>query len=200
MPHRAKRSVFTQQATRGLVLLAAYALICALCRYVAYELRFDFIVPQEYQVGRITSIAINLPLKLGCLYLFGQFSTMLSYFSLPDLVRLAGAMLSANVVSYLVWGALFDTVITPRGVVLVDFVLCVCAIGVFRLGLRMYRERMAAPRNGESGDRRQQKIAIVGAGDAGATQTFNVQRSTLNVQVSEPSAQLRAPSPPPSAR
>ena len=92
MSSRAKASVFTQQATRGLVLLGAYALICALCRYVAYELRFDFMVPPEHQAGRLSSIAINLPMKLGFLFLFGQFSTMMSYFSLPDLIRVAGAV------------------------------------------------------------------------------------------------------------
>src|SRR5690606_8673035 len=55
----------------------------------------------------------------------------------------------------------------PRGVLLVDYFLSVGGICAVRLGTRLYRERIANGRRANQVP--QQRIAIVGAGDAGAS-------------------------------
>ncbi len=148
-------------------LVLFYSALLAGCRYIAYELRFDFLVPAQFQEERLMSIGVNLPIKLLCLLLFRQFGSLLTYFSVPDLLRIAAAMATANFATYLLRMGLTPGLLSPRGVVLTDFVLSVGALSFMRLGFRIYRERFAAgTRNGDAKPAR--RIAVLGAGDAGA--------------------------------
>jgi len=151
---------------RALSLIALYTVVLAACRYFAYEIRFDFLVPHEFQEERLLSLAVNLPIKLLCLLLFRQFGSLLTYFSVPDLMRIGVAMATANLISYLLRYGISPGLLSPRGVVLMDFVLCVSALGAMRLSFRIYRERyLTANRPDGKVSRR---IAVLGAGDAGA--------------------------------
>lgn len=162
-----------ERIARSVALVALYGTVLTACRYFSYEIRFDFLVPMEFQQERLFSLALNLPIKLGFLLLFRQFGSLLTYFSVPDLLRIAAAMASANLCSYLLRYGFNPGLLTPRGVVLMDFVLSVGAISSMRLGFRIYRERYL------TGDRRDGKaarrIAVLGAGDAGAQFVREVQ-------------------------
>ena len=149
-----------------MTLVLLYSILISACRYFAYELRFDFIVPPEFQQERLFSLAINLPIKLGLLLLFRQFGSLLTYFSVPDLLRIALAMLSANICTYLIRYGLHPGMLTPRGVVLTDYVLCVVVLSSMRLSLRIYRERYFNDKKRAGTAVR--RIAVFGAGDAGA--------------------------------
>jgi len=157
---------FGERVARALSLIALYTVVLAACRYFAYEIRFDFLVPPEFQQERLLSLAVNLPIKLLCLLLFRQFGSLLTYFSVPDLMRIGVAMAVANLVSYLLRLGINPGLLSPRGVVLTDFVLCVGALSFMRLSFRIYRERyLTANRPDGKASRR---IAVLGAGDAGA--------------------------------
>lgn len=155
-----------ERVARAVSLLALYTVVLAACRYFAYEVRFDFLVPPEFQQERLYSLAISLPIKLGCLLLFRQFGSLLTYFSVPDLMRIGVAMATANLISYLLRYGFNPGLLSPRGVVLMDFVLSVSALSAMRLSFRIYRERyLTASRTDGKASRR---IAVLGAGDAGA--------------------------------
>jgi len=47
-PYATSSSTFRQHLIRAVVLLTVYTVIISLCRFLAYELRFDFIVPREF--------------------------------------------------------------------------------------------------------------------------------------------------------
>ncbi|MDD3179522.1 MAG: nucleoside-diphosphate sugar epimerase/dehydratase [Opitutaceae bacterium] len=154
------------EVRRAMVLLAAYAFILSACRYISYEVRFDFLVPPEFQNERLLSLALSIPIKLLFLLFFRQFGTLLTYFSVPDLARIAAAMGCASIASYVIRLVGTPGMSPPRGVLLVDFVLSVAALGAMRLGLRIYRERY---RNGHKATgKTARRIVILGAGDAGA--------------------------------
>ncbi len=155
-----------ERVARATALIALYTVVLSACRYFAYEVRFDFLVPPDFQQERLYSLAVNLPIKLLALLLFRQFGSMLTYFSVPDLIRIAVAMATANLASYALRFGFNPGLLSPRGVVLTDFVLCVCALSFMRLGFRIYRERYltAQPLEG----RPVRRIAVLGAGDAGA--------------------------------
>jgi FlaA1/EpsC-like NDP-sugar epimerase len=159
-------AVVTERFARALALIALYTGIMAAARYFAYELRFDFHVPKPFEHERLVSLAFNLPIKLLMLVAFRQFGSLLTYFSVPDLLRIAAAVGSANVLTYLTRLALTPDVVSPRGVILTDFVLAVGALSFLRLGLRLYRERYLGRHNGDKKTVR--RIAVLGAGDAGA--------------------------------
>ena len=166
-------STLSQQGSRALALIVLYSMVLAACRYFAYEIRFDFLVPPEFQQERLFSLAVNLPIKLGFLLLFRQFGSLLTYFSVPDLLRIAVAMAAANLSSYLLRYGFNPGLLTPRGVVLMDFVLSVGALSSMRLGFRIYRERYLTGHKADG--KKTRRIAVLGAGDAGAEFVREVQ-------------------------
>ncbi len=97
--------------------------------------------------------------------LFGQFRSLLSYFSLPDARRIVLACFSASFVSLGVWYFTSGQHSPPRSIIILGFLLDSIALGSVRLTFRMLRERQKA--NGK-GDRPVRRIVIVGAGDVGA--------------------------------
>src|SRR5689334_16822348 len=83
-------------SARMFVLLLSYSMVLLVARNLAWQLRFDFDIPSEFeaQVGRNRFWPVAL--KLIYLALFGQFAGLLSYFSLPDLRRLLFACLAGS--------------------------------------------------------------------------------------------------------
>jgi FlaA1/EpsC-like NDP-sugar epimerase len=99
-----------------------------------------------------------------------QLSSLMTYFSIPDLIRLFWAMTAASACLLIprIFG--WPSLSAPRGVLLTDFMLSFGGLCAGRLSVRLYRERISgARRSGEDGDLHVQRIAIIGAGDAGAS-------------------------------
>jgi FlaA1/EpsC-like NDP-sugar epimerase len=147
-------------------LAGIYAGIIAASFYAAYEVRFEFLVPPEYQVERLRLLPWVIGLKIGALALFRQFGTLMTYFSLPDLNRLVGAMALASGALLLPRSLGWIEFGAPRGVLLVDFMLAFGVLCGGRLAVRLYRERLSGV--GRTPGRALQRIAIIGAGDVGA--------------------------------
>jgi FlaA1/EpsC-like NDP-sugar epimerase len=148
------------------VLAVSYTTVLFVCRWLAFQLRFDFSVPPEFQPALRLYWAWALPVKLVFLLVFGQFSGLLSYFSIPDLKRLVAATGCGSAAIFVVYYLGDVKYASPRGVLLVDFLLSTMGLACVRLALRMARERFAETSGGDGGHRR--RVAIVGAGDVGA--------------------------------
>jgi hypothetical protein len=103
------------QWQRTAVLLLLYAGIIAASFYLAYEIRFDFQVADDLERERLRLIGMILLVKLFALYLARQFGTLMTYFSLPDLFRLAWAMGGASLVLLLPRLLLYKPLALPRG-------------------------------------------------------------------------------------
>ena len=155
---------------RTAVLACAYALVTCASLYLAYEIRFDFVVPDYHQVDRLRLLPLALGIKMLALIAARQLGSMMTYFSIPDLLRIVWAMGSASIVLFLL--RFFETagLSAPRGVLLIDLMLCVGGLCVGRLATRLYRERLSGTKRvAVAGvQQQQQRIAIIGAGDAGA--------------------------------
>lgn len=151
---------------RGILLFLAYAAIFVTSLALAYQVRFEFAVPPPLFRLFLENLLWVVPLKLVLMFSFGQFAGLVSYFRLPDLNRLLGALtLNAGFLIYL-WYFTNRDECPPRSVVLIDFVFSLLMVVAFRIFLRVLRERyMSQDPVAES---RQRRVAIVGAGDAGA--------------------------------
>lgn len=165
------------------VLLAAYSVILFLSLVFALWLRFDFQVAPEYWTRFWKSLMWLLPLKLVALVFFGQFRTLLTYFSMPDAKRIAAAMGISALIAITIWFVLGGFGVVPRGVIVSDMVLSFLGLTTFRTALRLYREKGSA-----SGDRtrpgRKRRAAILGAGTAGAALLRDIQgRQGLGLEV-----------------
>jgi len=161
------RAFLSSIGLRFWVTVFSYLGILAASLYLAYELRFDFAVPAEFQEERIRLLKYALAVKFLCLVVLRQLGSMLRYFSIPDLVRVAAAMALGSTLLILPRLLGQATYIFPRGVLLIDLLLSVVGLCAFRIALRVYQERLAAAQTKRTG--KMQEIVIVGAGDSGAS-------------------------------
>ena len=159
-------TVLHRPAVRVLALGMIYNTVFLVCLWLAYELRFDFDVPDRFEPNLIAIACVVLATKLFCLFLGNQFDGLLSYFSTPDLKRMVLACTGATLLIALFragWGLRFAP---PRGVILTDYVLTLAGLAATRLTFRHMRLRAYRhiSRNGSDLSR----VAIIGAGDSGA--------------------------------
>lgn len=152
---------------RSLVLLACYSVIITLSLWLAYELRFDFEMKQQYWEGFKLYLSWIIPIKLAFLAMFGQFSGLLSYFSIPDLKKLISATALSSLVLFIIWYWTRGAISPPRGVLLADFIITLFGLAAVRLSFRILRERYLAPFS-KPLKRHAKRVGIVGAGDVGA--------------------------------
>ena len=110
-----------------------------------------------------------VPVQLILLAFARQFSGLLSFFGIKDLVRLFMAMASSSILVVTLWGVVENTgsLVPPRGVILIDFVLSFMGLASIRLAIRLYRERASNSGNQKHG--KHKKVGIVGAGHSGAS-------------------------------
>lgn len=146
-------------------LVGGYAIALAAAWWLAHELRFDFDVMAEYKPTRVSFLPFVVGLKLGFLYVFGQFAGLLSYFSIPDLRRLFYGSAASSGALLLLYYA--NVLIAPRGVILIDFLLSLAALAALRLAFRVLRERYLSSRGRSLESAR--RVGIIGAGDVGAS-------------------------------
>src|SRR4051812_45423273 len=154
---------------RTALLACIYAVVICASLYLAYELRFDFMVPESNQQDRMRVLPLVIGIKLVALVAARQLGSLLTYFSIPDLIRLFWAMGASSVLLLLPRIAGLPEFGVPRGVVLADFLLCFGALCCGRILMRLYRERLSGAKRAANGVQQQQRIAIIGAGDAGAS-------------------------------
>lgn len=166
------------QNRRAIGLGIVYAVVIGVSFYLAYEIRFDFLVDTPFEASRLQMLPAVIGIKLVALIAARQFGTMMTYFSIPDLLRLLWAMVVASAILLLVRLVAGTDYSAPRGVLLVDFMLCTGTLCAGRLGLRLLRERLAGGRR-DGRIVQAQRIAIIGAGDAGAALARDLINSPL---------------------
>jgi FlaA1/EpsC-like NDP-sugar epimerase len=157
---------FDPPPMRFWVLMLLYGAELTASLWLAYELRFDFLVETKFQAERLFVLLWLVPLQLLLLGLFHQLSTLLGYFSTPDLARMFHALTIGSLIALIVWFAAGEGFAPPRGVIVLDFVFCLVGLTGVRLALRTFRESLSASQKKSS--RRRHRVGIIGAGDAGA--------------------------------
>ena len=111
------------QLTRRLALVVLFAVVLLGCRWLAYQLRFDFQVPAQYEKQMQTHWHWVLGLQLLCLFMAGQFSGIYRYFSLPDIQRLLAAFFTSGALLFGIHYSGFTGYGSSRGVILLQAIL-----------------------------------------------------------------------------
>jgi FlaA1/EpsC-like NDP-sugar epimerase len=170
-------------ATGRIVLLAAgYSVILFCALLAAFLLRFDFNVPAEFWPRFWSSAVWMLPLKLVLLGLFGQFRSLLTFFSLPDAKMIASAMGLAALVALVAWFLTQGLNVVPRGVIVTDALVSFLGLAGLRTALRLYREQVIGAGALSLGHRR--RTAIMGSGSSAALLLRDIQsRPGLGLEV-----------------
>ncbi|MFT5837358.1 MAG: FlaA1/EpsC-like NDP-sugar epimerase, partial [Candidatus Azotimanducaceae bacterium] len=150
---------------RTLSLLLFYGLVSIVCYWTAYELRFDFNVPDDHGVDRMNTLTWIVGLQLILLLASGQFDSILSYFRLPDALRLFGGLFINALILLSMWYVYKGHNVPPRAVILTYFLLSFLLIASFRVLMRVKSSRgledWLAMDTAEN-------VLIIGAGEVGA--------------------------------
>ncbi|MCH8473651.1 MAG: polysaccharide biosynthesis protein [Opitutales bacterium] len=167
MQTRFSPAFLSVRQVRFLFLVGIYTGIFFLSLWFAYQLRFDFEIPPERQVNFWKTASWLIPAKLIVLYFFKQYSSLLTYFSIPDLLRIVTGLLFIGLLSLPVVALAPSEFTPPRSILLADFVFSVGGLSAFRLALRSWKESIDQQRDGSLSSGRH-RVAIIGAGDVGA--------------------------------
>jgi FlaA1/EpsC-like NDP-sugar epimerase len=159
---------------RILALMVTYGAVLGLSIFFAYQLRFDFHVPDSFKEDSLSVCALTVAVQLVCLFLFHQFDGLLSYFSTPDLRRLLSACCLATLIIATLRFTIGVIVAPPCGVILINFILSIASIGALRLSFRGVRHFVYGRERQPCKARR---IGIIGAGDCGAVLVKELLRS-----------------------
>ena len=156
-------------SNRFLFLFIAYSVLLFASLWLAFVLRFEFLVPEQWQEVFILNSWWVVMLNLFWLFMFGQFGAMLSYFRLPDLYRIFLALIVSSVILIWVWAMMKNETMIPRSIIMANFIFSFTFICGFRGALRVYYERYRSKNIQTTTVSTIKRAAIIGAGDVGAT-------------------------------
>lgn len=139
---------------------------------VAYWLRFNLEIPEEWVVRMVYSLAWVVPASAAIFWLMGLYRGVWRYASIPDLKRilLAGAAIALVVPTML----LMLQVPVPRSVLVLNPVLLAMLMGGSRLAYRAWRERRVKGLL----DGQREPVFIVGGGEAAVSLLKDLERSS----------------------
>lgn len=151
---------------RTVTLFAFYLLVSVVAYLFAYELRFDFDVPERHAIDRNDCLWWFVGFKLVVLVCSGQLNCILSYFRLPDAFRLFAALTAAMCIYMFMWYLYGGVGVPPRGVIISDFQLSLLLLCGFRVAARVRASRSLQDWLIDTPTR---NVIIIGAGEVGAS-------------------------------
>ena len=157
---------------RTLLAFAHDVVASAVVWCVAFWLRFNLEIPEEWLGVMVTTLAWVVPASAVIFWLLGLYRGVWRYASIPDLKRilLAGAAIALVVPTALLM--LQKTV--PRSVLVLNPVLLVMLMGGSRLAYRAWREQRVAGLL----DRQREPVFVVGGGAAAVSLLKDLARSS----------------------
>jgi FlaA1/EpsC-like NDP-sugar epimerase len=154
------------------LVASSYTVVFIISSLAALAIRFDLRIPAEFLERWYGSVLWILLLKLMLLAAFGQFRSLLTFFSLPDAKNLLTALAAAAVIQLGAWFYFLGDGMIPRGAIVVDFVLSFFGISGLRMVMGAWRDRFL---NQNSLSTHFKKIGIIGAGKVGAMLAREIQ-------------------------
>ena len=149
------------------------AVAAALAWSLAYLLRFNFDLPDEFAAELRHTLLWVVPLQMLIFWRFGLYRGIWRYASTADLRRIVLAvLLSAAAIPLLFWMLRLGLVI-PRSVLVINPLLLILLMGGSRFVYRLWKERGLYGGIKLSGE----PVLVLGAGDAAASLSRELSRS-----------------------
>lgn len=134
-------------AKRMLFFLFFDTILSFLTLYLAFLLRFNFEIPQEFYAGFWYGFFVLLPIKTFFIFYFRVYFVAWRFFSLADAINLAKAHIISYSLFSIVFLTLFQELFYPRSTIIIDFCLSFLALSVFRIAKRVTVENQAESPN-----------------------------------------------------
>ncbi len=125
---------------RTINLVGLHSLVLSAVYLSSFMIRFDGVVPANYQTVAIQTLPLILLLELGLCFLMGAHRGIWRYAGFVDLILLGEAIALSTMGLFLVNLAVLGSMI-PRSILLINGLLALLAVGMLRGGCRLVRER-----------------------------------------------------------
>lgn len=162
---RVKRTFYWSRPLQIAAMMAADTVIVAMAVVLAYFVRFEGVVPEQFLTWVLPAIVVAIAVMLAALWLFGLYHVVLRYVGVDVMTRLAGAVLSA-MLFFLALDAVAEQVagsrLVPFGVIIAGCAFAFIGLAVLRSLGRLWVVMTGAARKGDH------RVLIIGAGDAGS--------------------------------
>jgi FlaA1/EpsC-like NDP-sugar epimerase len=150
-------------ARRRALLICLHFVLFPAIYALAYALRFDFAVPEQYVVGFLHTAPLLTLLRFGAFWALRLYNGWWRHTGVYDLYGLLRAT-TVSTLLFVLLTYMLPGKDAPRSVVLMDWVLTILICGGARVGVRWIRESMVVGVAAGGGRR----ALIVGAGDDAA--------------------------------
>ena len=179
---KTKNSVFSiTPAGRSALLLLIYSAVIIAAFIFSYLFRFDFYVPLEQIAQWQRLLRGVLLIQLTSLFIMGQFRSLLTFFSIPDLKRLSLAIVIPTILFLTLRYTPYVRFCPSRGIIILQAIFCFIGICGVRTAFRMVREKLSEEILNKGHKKR---VAIIGAGTNGARLQGEIRaRSGLGMHV-----------------
>jgi len=147
--------------------------------YIAYQIRFDFQIPEQFTRPMWTVLPAVVALKLICFFFFNCYRGMWRFTGLSDLMNIIKATVLGSVISVVGIALVFRFENFPRSIVFIDWSFSVLAVSGIRLFIRLFYHKYVPTRPILSLSRptssaaarlkkpRKRNLLIIGAGNCG---------------------------------
>ncbi len=170
-PTPSTKGMFNQSLSpmvQALISVGVYSVLLGVAFFLAYAIRFDFAVTEEWAHLRNLQWGGVVLLQLFSLYLSGQLRGFFSYFRTPDLVAVTAPIITVHLGLLASYYLFKDSqFVPPRGILLINLLLVLALICSLRIGLRITRERWGGTHNLQGQSAR--RTLIYGIGETGAS-------------------------------
>lgn len=149
----------------NVVYIILIGVLCAASLYFAYEIRWEFAIPESLQTKRVSVMLWLIPLQMVILYAFGQLEVMAARMRSYDFIQLSSALGLTAIFQLYLWYVFSGKDMPSRSIILIDLMLALLSIGGLRALLQYFRGDAFGlkQKNGLSS----QRVAIIGAGFVG---------------------------------
>jgi len=158
------------------IVLGIDLLLLTTSLFLAYQIRFDFDLPQQHSLLLYKMLPFVLILKIICFYYFDLYRGMWRYTSIADLLNIIKASFVSTLgIVCLILFSHTRFIGFPRSVFIMDWCLTVLFISGYRLGIRLYFEHFSEDKTGmipiwKTFNRKElnsKRLLIIGAGNCG---------------------------------
>ncbi len=157
--------LFKKQNVPKWVVLTFDIIICLVALYVAFQLRFNFTLPEKEIIRLRNAFLLLIPVRLILFLIFRTHADIVRYTSTSDAMRViislaAGSLVFviANIVSYFLLKTPF---LIPFSIIAIDFFACTVLLVGYRMVVKLTWLELRNPSKSKS------DVVIFGAGESG---------------------------------
>lgn len=145
---------------RRIVVTFIHLVQVALANYLAFLVRFEFVIPPQHLIQFISYLPLLLVIRLVFYLQAGLHKSLWRYSSVSDLIKIIKSVTFGSIIFLIIVRYLFGDTAYPQSIYILDWLLLIMISSGSRFFIRIFREYLQPESSGK-------RTLLIGAGDAG---------------------------------